>query len=648
MPVPDPKSKVGSKKFDLFGQPKTNDIQVGYISPDRGYVQGASICEANDYAKLNPGTTFIIKNRKKIEYKNINEVNKLTPDDVFVPAPNKGEPARTKDGVLKEGAEECGGIQPEKECGVVKAEFFGGGGVGVKGNPVIGDDGAVLAVHLVSGGHGYQYAPLVKIEDKCQAGGGAVAKAHLGELAEVEEIYSAEDEFEEYFPNEVGATVEGKSIKQLCTENKIANDAGYGRRYSVEGKDIGPWDPSMYVTFKEDPIARQIEAFQEYLNTLTDPWWYLRKKGVTPLNVISDDEAELISRQKKLKHNPNRTIHPVHHWHWGGSEIKVKPDQGTVPTHDPGAFLDEVFEVYTAGGQGRGLQFTFTEVGGSHTFVVKADNYGDNDAPRKLNKTIKPNVDYKVTSQGSYRNKGTEQGLLLDSFGGRGTEKGLGTANQIFADFVKSNNDNDDLQILAQKGKFKSTNKKKVSGHSTYDLVYRLNVPFGPGSTVTSAQDLDTGVTTNVARSFMNDHAISPVPISNAPGSDFAGMMFTMEWEEEFPHPGEYIFKGQCDNIAGAYLDGQPLMPKVAYYKDKPTIVKKNLDWEGSDTKGKVYKIKLDLLNSPQYKDLILQEPPQPDSLPPATVKKILCHAGGGKGGTDNQQQLVGGKVIVG
>ena len=50
--------------------------------------------------------------------------------------------------------------------------------------------------------------------------------------------------------------------------------------------------------------------------------------------------------------------------------------------------------------------------------------------------------------------------------------------------------------------------------------------------------------------SFMNDHAISPVPMSNAPGSDFAGMLFTMEWEEEFPYPGEYIFKAQCDNDA--------------------------------------------------------------------------------------------------
>ena len=29
--------------FKLFGDPKINDIRVGYISTDRGYVQGLSL-----------------------------------------------------------------------------------------------------------------------------------------------------------------------------------------------------------------------------------------------------------------------------------------------------------------------------------------------------------------------------------------------------------------------------------------------------------------------------------------------------------------------------------------------------------------------------------------------------------------------------
>ena len=36
------------------------------------------------------------------------------------------------------------------------------------------------------------------------------------------------------------------------------------------------------------------------------------------------------------------------------------------------------------------------------------------------------------------------------------------------------------------------------------------------------------------------------------------------------------------------------------------------------------------------------------DRPPPAATKTIICHAGGGKGGTDNRQQDVGGRVIVG
>ena len=43
---------------------------------------------------------------------------------------------------------------------------------------------------------------------------------------------------------------------------------------------------------------------------------------------------------------------------------------------------------------------------------------------------------------------------------------------------------------------------------------------------------------------FMNKYAISPVPPSDVPGSDFAGIPFALEWEEDFPYDGEYIFRG--------------------------------------------------------------------------------------------------------
>ena len=47
--------------FNLFGPISKNDVKVGYISTDRGYREGVGVCEANEYAKLKPGTTFIFK-----------------------------------------------------------------------------------------------------------------------------------------------------------------------------------------------------------------------------------------------------------------------------------------------------------------------------------------------------------------------------------------------------------------------------------------------------------------------------------------------------------------------------------------------------------------------------------------------------------
>ena len=39
--------------------------------------------EANKYAKVNPGTQFVFRNREKVQYLNINEVNKLKPEDML-------------------------------------------------------------------------------------------------------------------------------------------------------------------------------------------------------------------------------------------------------------------------------------------------------------------------------------------------------------------------------------------------------------------------------------------------------------------------------------------------------------------------------------------------------------------------------------
>ena len=108
----------------------------------------------------------------------------------------------------------------------------------------------------------------------------------------------------------------------------------------------------------------------------------------------------------------------------------------------------------------------------------------------------------------------------------------------------------------------------------------------------------------NLGDSFMNRYAVSPVPSSNAPGSDYAGYIATMEWEENFPYTGEYTFRGMGDNIARCYLDNE-LVTEARNFKVSPlprNIVKKNIQ-EG------VHRIKIDLYNIPIREKVIVKTP---------------------------------------
>ena len=58
----------------------------------------------------------------------------------------------------------------------------------------------------------------------------------------------------------------------------------------------------------------------------------------------------------------------------------------------------------------------------------------------------------------------------------------------------------------------------------------------------------------------MNTYAISPKPPSNAKGSDFAGILFTYEWNIDFPTTGEYTIKGARDNKGQLYIDNEFIM----------------------------------------------------------------------------------------
>ena len=119
--------------FELFGPAKREDIRVAYIAPDRGLVENVNVCDANAYAKLNPGTIFIFKRRDKIQYLNINGVNALTPEDML---PAEGECP----GITGLDRYDDDGTPKKFEKRKPSANFFGGGGLGAQGNPIFGDD----------------------------------------------------------------------------------------------------------------------------------------------------------------------------------------------------------------------------------------------------------------------------------------------------------------------------------------------------------------------------------------------------------------------------------------------------------------------------------------------------------------------------
>jgi hypothetical protein len=116
---------------------------------------------------------------------------------------------------------------------------------------------------------------------------------------------------------------------------------------------------------------------------------------------------------------------------------------------------------------------------------------------------------------------------------------------------------------------------------------------------------------------FMNSYAISPIPVSNTIGSDFAGVLFTIEWEETFPYAGEYVIRGCRDNEAKLYVDNEFVSDLQSFNQD-PVPIKRRF------TEGN-HKIRVDLLNIPIYEDKAVQAVQVATSTqPPAELITIL------------------------
>tara|TARA_B100000287_G_scaffold1457_1_gene1428 strand:+ start:3132 stop:8384 length:5253 start_codon:yes stop_codon:yes gene_type:complete len=272
--------------FNIFGPVTNNEIRVGYISTDRGYVTPIDICEANRYEKNNPGTIFIYENRDKVLYLDIDQLNTLNIDELI--------PSKT----ASDGS--CDGLQLESPCNKeTVANFYGGGGVGVLGNPIIGTDGAVLAVDIVEGGFGYQYPPIVEVKNGCDIGDGSLFESVLSDDGYTIDTLKYYDECPGI-----------ERVIELCPETPVEK-AGWGRMFNKEGVDIGPWDPTKYTdNILGDPIDLEMAAYEKQLAEFKNPFWTPRSN--TPVTITSDDKVS------SLKYD-------VYHWAWG-AKAGINPE----------------------------------------------------------------------------------------------------------------------------------------------------------------------------------------------------------------------------------------------------------------------------------------------------------------------------------
>ena len=470
--------------FDIFADKENaNDaIRVGYIHPKRGYISGLSVYDANKYAERNPGTQFILTNRDKIRYLNINEVNKLTNADLLPKSFPKGlvdkntrefDPCNTVRGFKTDpvifasgnadGAEpeilppkqnDDGGYtydatenierygSEEDKC-KVRVELQGGGGVGALCTPIVGLDGAILHVRMIHGGFGYRFPPQVRIIDDCKRGAGAKGRSFLGSTGYTEENFDDEADVEEY-------------DFSLGDFDFDADDSSWGNVYAMDGQYVvGDWNPANILSLTQTSgFQSELQAYLRFLKGYdpNKPWWTTRDE--TPVRVTGAGTS-------KKANKFGSALFPVEHWAWGGER------------EQDDLFQDVEFEVYGQGTyKNRQIYFQFEAEDGSHQFRVKGITHDARSGKKRTQLvSLKANTTYNVTS--NIRKKtvdpGTrklEQGLIEEA--GRnpreiGGLKAIGQRSKaIFADIIGSANDNDDIQVTANIGSFKAGERTAV------------------------------------------------------------------------------------------------------------------------------------------------------------------------------------------
>jgi len=472
-------------KFDIFAnnEDANDSVRVGYIDAKRGYVSGLTVYEANKYAERNPGTQFVITNRDKVRYININEVNKLKNKDTLPSSNPSGlvddngefDPCNTVRGFRTDpdtlGEPEIkpnpklpftdeGKYNPEASDGSGKKnktgaernyekygseldkcrtriELQGGGGIGAVATPIVGLDGAILHVRMIHGGFGYKFPPQVRIIDDCKRGSGARAKSILGSTAVVTENFDDEADVEEY-------------DFKLGQYGYDADDNPWGKVYSMGNQTVvGDWNPANVLSLTaKSGFETELQEYLAFLKGYdpNKPWWTTRDE--TPVRVTGNGTSKKANKLGGI-------LYPVKHWAWGGER-----------TRDD-LFEEVEFEVYGQGSyKNRQIYFQFEAEDGSHQFRVKGVTHQQRSGKRRTQLvSLKANTTYIVTSNIRKKtvdpgNRKLEQGLIEES--GRnpreiGGQKAVGQKSKaIFADVVGSANDNDDIQVTANIGNFKA------------------------------------------------------------------------------------------------------------------------------------------------------------------------------------------------
>jgi len=324
--------------FNIFAnnQDANDAVRVGYIDPKRGYISGLTVYQANKYAERNPGTQFIITNRDKVRYININEVNRLKNSDTLPKHRPSGlvdrnsdefDPCNTVRG-FKTDPETLG--EPEikplidgdsgdfdatanydrygsdsSKCRT-RVELQGGGGIGAVATPIIGKDGSIIHVRVVHGGFGYKYPPQVRIVDDCRRGSGAKGYSRLGSTGYVEENFDEDADVENY-------------DFSLGEYNFDPDDSPWGSVYSMANQTvIGDWNPANVISLTSQTGFHK--ELQDYLGFLkgydpNKPWWTTRDE--TPVRITGDGTSKKSNRLRGI-------LFPVEHpaWKSGGNKAK--------------------------------------------------------------------------------------------------------------------------------------------------------------------------------------------------------------------------------------------------------------------------------------------------------------------------------------